>query len=200
MRSDLIDRARGLAILLMIWGHLLAIGGGDLGVWLRATVTRASLPIFCLCTGFLLAERNPRAVRVLQVFAAGLIASVLLVPFSPPLDCPDPLLVVSMSLCFWPLIRRWPVLCCAIGAVIGYTWRDFWYGYQPGHLVALYACGVMLRRSSADLRACHAFAARLPIFLVYFGRYPLRWYLAHAVVIAWAFRDSVLVHQFVMSR
>ncbi len=181
MRSDLIDRARGLAILLMILGHLLAIGGGDLGVWLRLTLTRASLPIFCLCTGYLLSDRLPRAIRVAQVALAGFTATVILRPLAPPLDVVDPLVVVAVSLCFWPLLLRWPLLCIVIGSVQAYTWKGLWHGYQPGHLVALYAAGVMLRRSPSDLTACHAAAARLPYLFVHFGRHPLAWYLAHAV-------------------
>lgn len=184
-RRERIDRLRGLAMLLMLLGHVLAVA--DAGGVLRLTVTRGSLPIFAAITGYLLADRTPRPARIAQVAAVGLWSSATVVGTPVPgLDPVDPLLVISAALCCWPAVRRWPVVSVLVGTVQAVTYHGLYPGYQLGEVVALMAAGVLLRRSAspADLAVARATADRLPALLACIGRRPLTVYALHVAALA----------------
>lgn len=179
-RRESIDRLRGLAMALMMLGHLLAVL--DAGEWVRLTLTRGSLPIFAAVTGYLLADRRPRWGRVGQVAGVGLFASAA-VDYAgvPGLNAVDPLLVIAAALCCWPLVVRWPVLVVLVGTVQAVTYAGLYDGYQIGEVLALNAAGVLLRRSASphDLDAARWTAGRLPAVLGTIGRRPLTAYALH---------------------
>lgn len=191
-RRDAIDRIRGLAVLLMVVGHVLAVT--DSGLLVRLTLTRASLPLFALVTGYLLADREPSNRRTLQL-AGGAAVSLWLVRFLPGMAAVDVLAVIGIALAFWPLALRWPVVTLCVGAVQGYTFAGFFDGYQPGHVMALMCAGLLLRRGGSvpDLAVARRVASALPGWVAGIGRRPLTVYVGHLAVLAVAVRAGLLL-------
>lgn len=179
MRNPDLDKVRGLAVLLMFLDHTLSVLEGGM-IW-RLTLTRASLPLFMLVSGYLLAYRNPSFRRYAQLLAASAV-SLILVQQIPGKASADVLAMISVAVSCWPIARRWPIATMAIASTIGYTFAGLGDGYQPGYLLSLMCAGAMLRRASwatRDLDLGHRFADTLPSFLIYLGRWPLTWYLVH---------------------
>lgn len=174
-RSPVIDSLRGLAVLLMVLDHGL-VAAGVAGHPLRQTVTRASLPLFCVVAGALL-PTTPRWARLGAVAAAGLVATVLGGPIG--IGQPDVLLILVAVLAAAPFLvfRGGWAVALGLAVIQPVTWPVPWSGYQPGTVLALVLLGVMVGRPALE---------RLPWrpVLAAVGRAPLRWYLGHLAVLA----------------
>lgn len=173
-----VDRVRGAAVLLMVLDHALVLSGaGGFALLARLTVTRASLPLFCVVAGCLSAGR-PRARRLVPLIVAGVVLSVLELPFGT--GVPDVLLVLAAMLCCLPRAgsRAVPVVL-AVAVVQPVTWPVGTGGYEPGVVLGLLIVGQLLGRAWVD-----RVGVRLPSALEVVGRYPLTWYVAHLAVLA----------------
>jgi uncharacterized membrane protein len=179
IRHDGIDRARGLAVLLMIGDHFAAVA--DVAVWYRLTVSRLALPIFLVIAGYLACGRTPRRRRLGQILAAGIAAGVVCSQL-PALSPIDILVWIAAVFACWGLVHRYPATVAALGAVQAYTFVGVIPGYQPGLVACLMAVGVLLARGGPTEPAVLLRATeRLPAVLAVVGRYPLAWYLGHLV-------------------
>jgi len=182
-----VDAARGLAILLMVLDHLLVVlvdvgvlagGVGSPSYLVRMTVTRASLPLFMLCTGGLLSVRRLSWLRFGDVSAAALVVNGLLIAYPIGIHPPEVLAVWCLVMVAWPWIGRYPALCACVGIVQVYVWPIGWQGYQPGVLLVLVSVGVLAGPGALE------WATRLPMWLGVVGRKPLVWYCGHLVALA----------------
>lgn len=173
MRWLALDRIRGLAIILMLVDHGLAVAGSPW--WSRVGPTRASLPLFMLVSGWLLCGRSrPSDVRCVQLA----IATVAAAPASAlaGLGAPDILLVYSMALVGWHFFRAHAVAATTVGLVTFATFPVTWYGYHPGYVLGLLGVGALLRQSSGS-HAFRDFGDRLPACFARVGQYPLTWFV-----------------------
>lgn len=186
-REAWLDRARGLAVVLMVvdhlavflvheWGNPAPYGG--LAQVLRLTVTRASLVLFMLVAGWLIEQHGARPRRMAEICLAGAAVTAFGWWLDFPIGRPDVLLLIGVCLCFWRQIRRHPVAAIALGVVQLTAWPIPWSGYQPGAVLALLAAGIVWN--------CRAFAEggrlwtqRLPSWLGWPGRHALGLYVAH---------------------
>lgn len=95
-----LDRLRGLAVLLMVADHVLvAVDPSSLA---RFTITRLSLPLFCLVAGSLAVRARRR--RLLPVAVAGVV--VLPLEWAAGLGVPGPLLLVALAVAVCGLAAR----------------------------------------------------------------------------------------------
>lgn len=176
-----LDRLRGLAVVLMVLDHvLLIVVGGGLALVLRLSVTRLSLPLFCVVAGALVVDR-PRWRRLGAVVLAGYVAMVIGYPLG--IGQPDVLVVLAVALAVAPLVVRvgWalPGLCwCLLQAT---TWPFPWRGYQPGVVLGLVLVGHLAGRERLG-----RIGDRLPEVFERVGRRPLAWYLGHLLVLGLA--------------
>lgn len=177
-----VDAARGVAVVLMLADHLLVlaqyVGAGSPALTVvRLTVTRASLPLFMLCSGSVLGSRGVSLRRLSTVFAVALVVNAVLLTWPMGIRAPEILLVWCVVMACSRLIARYPVLCGAVGVVQLSVWHVPWSGYQPGLLVVCVALGVLAGP------ACLEWASDLPNLLVRVGRAPLWWYCGHLSVL-----------------
>lgn len=191
-RTDL-DRARGLAVLLMFLDHAAVValhvynvGGSPGGVlmMLRLTVTRASVIIFGLLVGFWL-DSHRSHVRTLQVAAAGVFCTVLGALVGLPIGRPDVLLIIALVLACRTVVLRYPVAVIAVSLLQVTTWPVPWSGYQPGVLFGLAAAGVWWaeRDDLLELEVV-TWTDELPKWLAWPGRHALELYVAHIALLA----------------
>lgn len=179
-----LDRLRGLALVLMVVDHALLAAGGLVAV--RVTVTRASLPLFCLVAGALLTAARPRWARLGKIAAAGLVATAFGAPFG--IGQPDVLFVLALALVAAPLLIRIGspgVLYGALAVAIlqpvswpGWLLVPGWTGYQPGTVLALVIVGHLWGAP----QLAH-YGDRLPGWLALPGRHPLSLYVWHVFVL-----------------
>jgi len=167
-----LDALRGLAILLMILDHILAVTG-ELQI-LRFTVTRFSMPLFFLVSGFLLYRVNiPRLVIV------GLIG-IALPMYVGFIDEPNVLFLYAVFAPFIVWARNSPLALMGISAfglaMYANNFLDLPGAYAPFALFGLMALGKLVPRESWE-------RVRLPRFLNYAGRYPLTTYVVHLLVL-----------------
>jgi len=182
-RSVAIDRARGLAIVLMVLDHSLVLVQHHSPTVLapvyalRMTVTRASLPLFALCSGVLL-HRGPSGRRLLQIASVAAVVNAGLVAVPIGIRPPEILAVWTLVVvCCAGLVRRSPVLAVVLGALQVSVWPIGWHGYQPGLVLLLLAAGFMAGRP------CVGWADALPAWLGAVGSRPLAWYVGHLAVL-----------------
>jgi hypothetical protein len=186
-RLQSLDRARGLAIVLMVIDHLavclLALGANGTAhdaLWaIRLTVTRLSLPLFMICTGVLLVRGLPGR-RYWLVVLAALGANYLLIVAPNGVGRPEILAVWVAVMALADLIHRYPVFFACVGVIQTFTWEigGPWHGYQPGAVCALVAIGYLAGPWCMD------WANKLPAFLGSIGRRPLTWYLGHLLALS----------------
>lgn len=192
MRIEELDRVRGAAIMIMVGDHLLGLAGELLpsAWWLvpRLTLTRVALPLFLLLAGALLAGRCPRGGRVVEVLAAGVLVSQLVVagwlPWMAPLDI---LVSIGCGLLLWPWIRGSGWFGVVVCMVLAATFPAASLGYHPAYIV-----GMMLVGTVVGLGPLYRLGERLPRWCAWPGRHPLGWYVGHLGVLAcvWAVISS----------
>jgi hypothetical protein len=176
-RLELLDKLRGLAIVLMVVDHVAVQTGSPWFV--RTLVTRPALPLFLLVAGMLWRPGLRR--RHLQLAAAAGSATVLGAQLG--MVAPDVLVVIGIGLAAMPLAVRWPVVTLALAAIQPTTW-PLWQGYEPGTvLVLLYLGHALATRTPLELR----WADRLPWWTAVVGRFPLTVYVGHLAVLALMF-------------
>jgi len=177
-RLPSIDRVRGLAVVLMVVDHVLVLvqfRSPEVVQWayaLRMTVTRASLPLFCLCAGVLLHGRRSTA-RLLDIAAVALVTNVALEVWPMGIRAPEILAVLLPVLLAGGVLVRWPAASVVLGVLQVTVWPIGWAGYEPGLVVAFVALGVLVGRPALS------WGDSLPAALGAVGSRPLAWYAGH---------------------
>jgi surface polysaccharide O-acyltransferase-like enzyme len=181
LRDTSLDRARGLAMLLMLVDHVLEVTRHGLSV--RESVTRASMPLFFLIGGHLVRRLSW---RLLLVAGWG----VALPLFVPWIDTPNVLVWYAIGAVI--LVAANGRRAVLVGLpLLALTMFANGYGvetlntYEPWALWALMCCGALLPRSA------FAWARRLPAVVGRLGRYPLTFYVGHLLALE-AIREAVL--------
>jgi uncharacterized membrane protein len=167
-----LDWLRGLAVALMVVDHVLV--QLEPRSVLRETVTRLSLPLFCVVAGSL-AQRRPRWGRLASVGMAGVGATALGAPIG--IGQPDVLLVIVAAMLALSLLWRCPVAALCVGAVQPFTWPFPGNGYQVGTVLVMLVAG---RLAGAETVAGWARRCRP---LEWAGRHPLALYVGHLAVL-----------------
>lgn len=172
-RDRAVDALRGLAVLLMVLDHVL-VQVEPLSP-LRFTVTRLSLPLFVGCAATVhRGTMRPR--RVAALLAVGLLEAV-----DNPwlhLGTPGPVLLIggtALVMC-WEPARSRAGLLGALGLLQALYLPVAWSGYQPGLVLAWWVLGVVL------VDALRPLAWRFDA-LAFVGRGPLRFYVAHLLIL-----------------
>lgn len=199
-RTERLDQYRGIAVLLMVADHVLAIGvavallhGTPLSPaavsrlrLVRLTVTRLALPLFAGVSGYLLADRDgPSSRRRLQLVAAAVVAQVLFAPL-PGMSDVDVLVVIVVAQLAWPLVRRRPAEAACAGIVLAFNLPSLphgWTGYSPMLVLAFMCVGALAADRDRVRRDAPPEPLRLPGWVSAIGRRPLTAYLAHLGVL-----------------
>lgn len=181
-RLEGLDVLRGIAMGLMALDHFLVVSELSGGWWLRITLTRLCLPLFCLVAGSLF--RPFRWERYLALVAAAALSSLLEAGLGFPR--PSVLVVFALVLPLTSFLSRlgvWGgVACVVFGAVQPATWvLAGWSGYQPGELVVLLLCGAFVGAARLDELGRRLGDGRGLVALI--GRWPLTFYVAHLAVL-----------------
>lgn len=176
-RSAALDRLRGVAVVLMVFDHLLIVTG-QAGSPLRETVTRAAMPLFAVVAGHL-SRRG--SWRLLGVAVLGLLLPVLV----PWVDAPNVLLWLASGSVLVVAARRiarpalWLLpLVVLTAAANGRPFLAPSGSFEPVAVWALMCLGALMSRPGLD-RA----GARLPAALDRAGRWPLSVYAGHLLVL-----------------
>lgn len=171
-RDVALDRVRGFSIVLMVIDHLLIIF--DSTNFLRYSLTRVALPLFCIVAGSLLGDRV-NLFRWLQVLLCGIFCTV----FSFGQGTPDILCVLAVVL---PLACWFPSAWLIFIGLLQAKYLPFHVsGYQVGWVLALVLLGRLFKD---DLRAGVLLLADcLPSCMAFFGRWPLSIYVGHVVLL-----------------
>ena len=183
----MLDRWRGLAVVLMVLDHALAAtmawsGTADLAEFTRLTLTRAAMPVFMVVSGDLADRHAPRPARLAQVAAAALVVNLLWAVLPVGTAPPDILLLWLAAMLVRRLWVAWPVPAVILGLIQTLYWPIPYNGYQTGLVVALLAVGVLAHRARAIPPLTLPPVLDRPVAAI--GRHPLGWYLAHIVAIA----------------
>lgn len=184
MRDATVDKLRGLAVLLMVLDHGLAftgwlVGSEAFGWPLRLTVTRAALPLFMFCAGYVRRDRDRSSWRSWGALLLAAVVSEALVQRMPYMGQVDVLVVIACALVAWPVARRWPWLSIAGCLVVVSMFPRVWDGYHPAHVLALMVLGpwaLCFGRGDLPLRRL---GERLPAWLTWPGRHALGLYVGH---------------------
>lgn len=177
-RDTVIDKARGLAILLMIVDHVCIVANH--GYWLRHTITRLAMPLFFVISGHLVKRISWRT------FAIGIVGLAIpqLVYFSGNINV---LTWYSVGAIVVYFARKYPP------ALYGVTWITLtisanfyfsgqWSGptsYWSPALIALMTLGATVPR---DIFHQIPFW-RLPEWVSKIGKYPLSIYVGHLLIL-----------------
>lgn len=181
-RLVFLDRVRGLASLLMVLDHSLVLSltldpGDGLRTDLRSTLTRLSMPLFMVVSGFLLSGSSRR--RVLQVAGAAVLLAPLLyvcwVEFAQPEILALWLLVVPLR----SLLERYPLELLFAGVLQVLHLPVGWPGFEPGLVLVFLAMGVLARDRP---RSLEMLGRALPGWFASVGRYPLTVYAGHLII------------------
>lgn len=176
-RYAAMDRVRGLAIVLMILDHVLALT--HTGSPVRLTVTRVCVPLFFILSGHLVRRFSWRTAGI------GIVGFFLplLVPW---IDQPNVLFIYAVGAFILsnPYVAKIPpsvvVAISLTFAANGFDTNHF--GYGVGSLIGLMALGKMLQRN------WFAWGEKLPTILTTVGKYPLSIYVGHLLILTAVFR------------
>ena len=144
---------------------------------LRMTVTRASLPLFGICSGVLM-HRAPSLGRYGNIVAVAAVVNVALVELPMGVRPPEILAVWALVVwsCGW-LVRSRPALALVLGVLQVTVWPIGWHGYEPGVVLVYLALGFLAGWPVL------AWGGSLPSWLERVGSRPLRWYVGHLAVL-----------------
>jgi hypothetical protein len=191
-RERFLDRLRGLAMLLMLLDHGLLLWlelqpGEDLRGWLRRSVTRFSMPLFMLVSGYLL-ERTSRR-RMFEVAGVALVLNGALVVLWPAFLLPEILAVWVFLLPIRGFLLRFPVEAAALGVLQAMYLPVRWPGYEPGVVLLFLALGrIWSTRPDRHRETLVPIGERIPSWVGRLGRRPLGVYAAHLLALAVAAR------------
>lgn len=165
-----LDRLRGLAILLMVVDHALALTG--VGLVVRLTLTRAAAPIFMATAGALPSKNSRR--RWLGLVGVAAVETVLCSLLGLQVPAIVLVLVVVQPVFLWARSIGIP----AVVLVLVGWWQSTFAplpipGYEPGFVLMWLAVGSMC---ALDL---NHLGRRLPALAEAIGRRPRSWYLGH---------------------
>lgn len=166
-RSLAIDNLRGIAILVMVFDHILIVSHGPLVI--RQTVTRIAMPLFFIIGGHLAKRMSP---RLIGIGVVGIFLPVA-VPF---VDDPNVLFWFALFAPIIVLVRQYPRILVLIVAAwltvtANYTTGPFGTSYEPFALLGLMALGAMIPRERFEIN--------IPGPLHKIGQYPLSCYVGH---------------------
>jgi uncharacterized membrane protein YcfT len=173
-RAGYLDKARGLAIVLMILDHSLIVFDHDNP--LRYTVTRVSMPLFFLVSGHLVRRLSW---RILAIGAIGLVLPLVV----PWIDDPNVLLLYAVCAPVILLAKRYralPIVVIFALAMAANHWTQGG-GYWLFGVMGIMAMGALIERDS------FRHFERLPNWVSVIGRYPLSIYVSHLLFIEWIF-------------
>ncbi len=184
-RDDRLDALRGLALVLMFLDHalvvLIAADGPHWLTYIRGSITRLSLPLFMVTSGFLMNQhRGFSKRRRIQVLVAALWINFLIFVFPVGFGNPDILALWLFVALFWKLIVKYPVETLTLGMIqnVSATLHLPSHNYQPGYVAAWLALGVIIARLPQE-PGFLKHAGRLPRWVKSIGRNPLAWYVGH---------------------
>jgi len=174
LRVPALDRVRGLAVLLMVFDHLLVVTAGPF--IFRETITRAAMPLFFLLGGFL--------VRRLSWRLAGIGLLGLLAPLWAPawIDRPNVLLWFALCAPVVLFLRRRGAGWLLAGAAVCLTFAANGYGVLPASYAPAGLLGLMLIGALAPL-SWFAWGDRLPAWVGAVGRFPVSVYVGHLLLL-----------------
>ena len=186
-RIAVLDKVRGLAIILMMLDHTLVmlstleiISNGALLT--RMTLTRFALPMFMIVSGALWAARTPGGKRIGSIILVSIFLNVFMVMFWSEFSTPEVLAVWALAALFASFISKYPVLAITLSYIQWEYWPIGWDGYQPGVVVLFLAVGVLAARCGI-VPGTGVAGKLLPEFLGVIGKRPIIWYAGHLVVL-----------------
>jgi len=171
-RDPALDRARGLAVVLMLLDHVLE--ATHAGTPIRLTLTRASMPLFFLVSGHLVKRLSWRTLATLMIGAN----LPLLVPW---IDDPNVLVTYAIGSAIVVAARRWRPIAYLV-PIWALTWYANGYGWEPGSYAPL-ACYALMCIGHLMLRGQWSWALCLPAWLAWCGRWPLSVYVGHLLLL-----------------
>jgi surface polysaccharide O-acyltransferase-like enzyme len=187
-RNRLLDRWRGLAVILMVLDHLLAaalanqLTESPAAFLTRVTLTRLAMPVFMVVSGYLAYRHAPSRRRLIEVAAAALVVNLLWAVLPMGAAPPDILVIWLAAIALRRFWVQYPVPTVVLGLVQSVALPFDWGGYQPGLVVALLAVGVLAAMADAIPMVRLPDVVDRPVCAI--GRHPLGWYLVHIAVIA----------------
>lgn len=175
-RLDSLDRARGLAIVVMVIDHLAVYGWlGSLGGPAQVTIGRLAMPLFFLLAGHL-------AHRLTSRHAWVFLLGALLPVYVTPIDSPN-------VLCWWALgcvllvIFRWAGVSPALIAIIGLSLLANRVRGPEGHTYDPWGLWGLMAVGSLIPTRWFSWGDRLPHVLGPIGRHPIAWYAGHLLLL-----------------
>ena len=188
-RIFIIDAIRGLAIALMILDHSLfaveSIGvANNVVEYSRLSITRFSMPLFMIASGFIWALYGLRIKRWIQVFILSILINLTIKVLWPDFNNPEILLVWTILAIASRLIVRFPITVMIIGYTQFIFWPVPWSGYQPGELAIFLGVGVLVARAPLEKAWKHMRFKSLISALSFLGRYPLSIYSGHLILLS----------------
>lgn len=186
IRYTELDGLRGLAIVLMLVDHVLAViivHGGP--IWLndiRLSLTRLAMPLFMILVGWLLDHKGGYSLKwLLKVFWVGIAATIMMSLMDLP--SPDILIILGFVILFFYSSRN-PLAMIVLGLIQAVNIPLNWSGYQPGFILTFVAIGVLVHRYQVpEWESLCSFAGKRLGFLEGIGRHPVAWYLGHIAIL-----------------
>lgn len=185
-----LDALRGIAIVLMVLDHVLAVweltGAPGATSVVRYTVTRLALPAFLLIVGVLWSRRGrvTSRRRLGGIATAGVVATTVM--WALGLPSPEILVVLALVVLAGRWVLAFPAWAVVLGLLQAVNLPLPWTGYQPGYVAAWIGVGVLLdqaRPGRALRMPSRAVSGPLGAVLTAVGRAPLVWYLGHVLLL-----------------
>jgi hypothetical protein len=185
-RRDIrIDAIRGVAVVLMVLDHALAFaevrGWSSDWLALRWTVTRFSLPLFMISSGWLWSCRGSSGLQGLRVMVAAVVASVFCVMIGL-----NPIHILWSFLAarvFAYFIINYPVASLLVGFLQAWNVQHPGFDYQIGYVIGWLAVGVLVEgRSSLVASGDVLSSLKIPAAI---GRFPLSVFVGHLAILAY---------------
>ena len=188
-RIFIIDAIRGLAIALMILDHSLfaveSIGvANNVLEYSRLSITRFSMPLFMIASGFIWALDGLRIKRWIQVFILSILINLTIKVLWPDFNNPEILFIWTILAIGSRLIVRFPITVMIVGYTQFIFWPVPWSGYQPGELSIFLGVGVLIARAPLDKTWKQIRFEKLLSALAFLGRYPLSIYSGHLIYLS----------------